>query len=206
MNFFSWDKAFSLYPWATFMAFKTLAFFRSTDPESRFSKARTKYEQRGYQFIDSDFEDVPPACAFNKGPRRVGDWRSWVMVLDTRGVSSSKLYAGLPLNFDPNFVNCWELETKDEDRLVDYREDNQHLYYTTMRMRCSVLENLVLRYDYTLSHSRFRHVKDFIDTCERVERRGLPDEAREEIESMPETWFKIRQMKKDKPSLHLYVS
>jgi len=169
------------------------------------SRARAKYEERGFEFADNDFENQPPASVFNTGPRRVGDWRSWVVVLDTRGVDNSELFAGLPEDFDPNFVNCWELQTDDETTHVHVREDSLHLLYTGMRMKCSLLDRMILRYRYTLSPSRRETLLEFLRLCSKVERQKLSKEVQAEIARIGDGAFKEKQMGMDTPSLYLYV-
>jgi len=78
MNFITHDKAYSLYPRATFEQHRSLVFLRGTPARD---KALAKYTERGWSALNSitepDFYDLN--SAFVRGPRFVGDSKTWTI-------------------------------------------------------------------------------------------------------------------------------
>ncbi|KAF3917674.1 hypothetical protein AA313_de0208738 [Arthrobotrys entomopaga] len=85
-NFFTWNKAYSLFPYHTFC--EKQAFY--TQHLSRQSgEAVEKYIERGYEFLDyGKVHKCIKNCPF-RPHRRVGDRFSWVLDLDIEGIDSS---------------------------------------------------------------------------------------------------------------------
>jgi len=78
MNFITHDRAYSLYPRATFEERRSLMY--GTGTASR-KKARAKYVERGWTMLDGitgdDFHNLNSSLV--RGPRYVGDRRTWAI-------------------------------------------------------------------------------------------------------------------------------
>ena len=83
MNFITHDKAYSLYPRATFEQHRSLVFLRGTAARD---KALAKYTERGWSTLNritgGDFHDLN--SAFARGPRFVGDSKTWTIPIFPR--------------------------------------------------------------------------------------------------------------------------
>jgi len=80
MNLITSDKAYSIFPRATFEERRSLIF---VNKETDFaSQARAKYEERGWSFIEAcDVQQQDPISSFAKGPRYLGDSNCWSITL-----------------------------------------------------------------------------------------------------------------------------
>ena len=79
MNLITYDKAYSIFPRATFGERRSLIFVQDEDLAAM---ARAKYEQRGWSFIEA--YQVPtndPLSSFAKGSRHLGDSKCWSITL-----------------------------------------------------------------------------------------------------------------------------
>jgi hypothetical protein len=113
MNLITHNKAYSIFPRATFKDRCSLMF--ESKVRDSMVKARDKYEKRGWTFVEGyEIQQHDPLSGFRKGIRRLGDSKCWSISLDanqdrTRSdwdLNSWKLmYAGN--NFTP--VNIWVL-------------------------------------------------------------------------------------------------
>jgi len=78
MNFITHEKAYSLYPRATFEERRSLMCHSSTISRA---KAWAKYTERGWTMLDGitgdDFHDLN--STFARGPRYVGDPKTWTI-------------------------------------------------------------------------------------------------------------------------------
>ena len=78
MNFITHEKAYSLYPRATFEERRSLTCLFSTISRTR---AWAKYTERGWTMLDGvtgeDFHDLNSSLA--RGPRYVGDSKTWTI-------------------------------------------------------------------------------------------------------------------------------
>ena len=78
MNFITHEKAYSIYPCATFEERRSLMFL-SANASRR--KAHVKYAERGWTMLDGvtgdDFHNLKSSLA--RGPRYVGDRRTWTI-------------------------------------------------------------------------------------------------------------------------------
>jgi len=78
MNFITHEKAYSLYPRATFEERRSLTCLFSTISRA---KAWTKYTERGWTMLEGvtgeDFHNLNSSLA--RGPRYVGDSKTWVI-------------------------------------------------------------------------------------------------------------------------------
>jgi len=78
MNFITHEKAYSLYPRATFEERRSLKFLLRTAARD---KAYTKYTERGWKMLDGiageDFHDSKSSLA--RGSRHVGDSKTWTI-------------------------------------------------------------------------------------------------------------------------------
>ena len=78
MNFITHEKAYSLYPRATFEERRSLKFLHGSAARD---KAYTKYAERGWKMLDGiageDFHDLNSSLA--RGSRRVGDSKTWTI-------------------------------------------------------------------------------------------------------------------------------
>ena len=79
MNIITHDKAYSIYPWATFIERRSLVYNRS---ENSF-KGRSKYESRGWiqlPYLEA-YDYNNPFSSFARGSRRLGDHKCWTINL-----------------------------------------------------------------------------------------------------------------------------
>jgi len=78
MNFITHEKAYSLYPRASFEEHRSLTCLYSTIART---KAWAKYTERGWTMLDGitgqDFHDLNSSLA--RGPRYVGDSKTWTI-------------------------------------------------------------------------------------------------------------------------------
>ncbi|TFY78027.1 hypothetical protein EWM64_g5985 [Hericium alpestre] len=105
MNFISYDRAYSLFPWATFEERRSLMHTRN--PE-RLAIAREKYIPRGWDVIRSlsDEERSDASSPFWQGYRII-DRSSWIIPLNMDGVESP----GYGLSRDPVFLTTWNFQS-----------------------------------------------------------------------------------------------
>src|SRR5215469_1919745 len=99
MNFITWNKAYSLYPKATFLA---------TDAGVNVRKAFTKYNRRGWKMAPGTGAGRVTS-EFLPHRRQVGDMFTWKVPLCTRGVDSKFTYSGLPVDMDYFDGNTFDL-------------------------------------------------------------------------------------------------
>ncbi|KZT06562.1 uncharacterized protein LAESUDRAFT_700451 [Laetiporus sulphureus 93-53] len=111
MNVISYEKAYSLYPRATFKERRSLVC--ATDGPKQ-EPAIEKYSARGWQMLRklSRKERRSTNCSFRGGSRWIADHDSWVIELDLAGVDLSPALssASLPLVCDPVAVTNWTLQ------------------------------------------------------------------------------------------------
>ncbi|EWC46082.1 hypothetical protein DRE_04656 [Drechslerella stenobrocha 248] len=92
-NFFTWDRAYSLFPYHTFQrrrAFYTNALTRKS------VAAVNKYIDRGYSFQEyGEFHECVRNCPL-RPHRCIGDKYTWVVPLDTEGVDAASVAAAAP--------------------------------------------------------------------------------------------------------------
>ncbi|KAK6527699.1 hypothetical protein TWF694_004680 [Orbilia ellipsospora] len=85
-NFFTWNRAYSLFPYHTFKdkdAYYTQGLTRQA------GQGVEKYIERGYEFLEyGKFHKCIKNCPF-RPHRRVADQFSWVLDLDTEGIDGS---------------------------------------------------------------------------------------------------------------------
>lgn len=80
MNLITHDRAFSIFPRATFGDRSSLIFIKDGDSAV---KAREKYEKRGWTFVEGyEIQQQDPLSGFGKGIRRLGDAKCWTISLD----------------------------------------------------------------------------------------------------------------------------
>ncbi|EPS38477.1 hypothetical protein H072_7790 [Dactylellina haptotyla CBS 200.50] len=85
-NFFTWNKAYSLFPYHTFS--KNESFYTNSLTKKSY-EAVEKYYGRGYEFNEyGDYHKCIANCPL-RPHRRVADRYSWVLDLDTTGINSS---------------------------------------------------------------------------------------------------------------------
>lgn len=114
MNLITHDKAYSIFPQATFEDRRSLIFVKAGDSAAR---ARAKYEERGWEFVEG-YEDQQrdPLSPFAKGIRRLGDYKCWSISLHPEGDRTTSLWEsnswklGYANNLTP--VNAWALLDK----------------------------------------------------------------------------------------------
>ncbi|KAF3929786.1 hypothetical protein ABW19_dt0207782 [Dactylella cylindrospora] len=84
-NFFSWNRAYSIFPYHTFNDERAYTTGRLTHKASR---GVEKYQRRGYAFADyGEKHECVKNCPF-RPHRKVGDKYCWVMDLDTEGLEN----------------------------------------------------------------------------------------------------------------------
>jgi len=80
MNLITHDKAYSIFPRATFEDRRSLIFDKDGDSAA---KARAKYEERSWTFVEGlEVQRRGPFSPFSKGTRRLGDSKCWSISLD----------------------------------------------------------------------------------------------------------------------------
>jgi hypothetical protein len=105
MNYITWNKAVSLYPYATFEQRRTLVLNRNVT----FRAAKAKYIARGFAFQRTFTPDEARRPGpFQAGPRYVGDNKSWVLALETDSLSLPVPASSVPA-CDPAVVHSWDL-------------------------------------------------------------------------------------------------
>jgi hypothetical protein len=98
MNLITHDKAYSIFPRATFEDRRSLIFVK--DGESAV-KARAKYEERGWAFVEGyELERRDRYSPFGKGIRRLGDSRCWSISLHSKQDRTTSFWGS----------NSWKLE------------------------------------------------------------------------------------------------
>jgi len=79
MNLITHDKAYSIFPQATFEDRRSLVFVNEGDSAI---KAREKYEERGWTFVEGyEVQPLDRRSPFAKGVRRLGDSKCWSISL-----------------------------------------------------------------------------------------------------------------------------
>ena len=79
MNLVTHDKAYSIFPQATFEDRRSLIFVKDGDSAV---KAHAKYEERGWAFVEGcEVQTQDPLSPFGKGNRRLGDSKCWSISL-----------------------------------------------------------------------------------------------------------------------------
>lgn len=79
MNVITYNKAYSIYPQATFIEQRSLVYNHT---EKSF-EARHKYEGRGWKQVEylHAANSKNNQSSFPRGPRRLGDWKCWTIDL-----------------------------------------------------------------------------------------------------------------------------
>ncbi|KIM24573.1 hypothetical protein M408DRAFT_26868 [Serendipita vermifera MAFF 305830] len=83
MNFITWDRAYSLFPSATFLHRSCLT-FGDVDKEPRLHDIYHKYWARGFRIPAQPFLTTEIAKLFKWGVRTIDDRHSWVIKLNTQ--------------------------------------------------------------------------------------------------------------------------
>ncbi|KAI0083367.1 hypothetical protein BDY19DRAFT_900417 [Irpex rosettiformis] len=109
INVISWDRAYSLYPRATFEHRKSVLLRQR---HHNFDDVIQKYTNRGFGFVFTlDHDDLKSDPAFASSPRWIGDGHSWVIDLPTEGVTLPQPLSPLSksLTRDPCYLSTWRL-------------------------------------------------------------------------------------------------
>ncbi|KAI0801954.1 hypothetical protein BC629DRAFT_156478 [Irpex lacteus] len=109
LNVIAWDRAYSLYPRATFEDRRALYMRSILSPSGGVIQ---KYQARGWKFCFS-LNQLQQDKAFNVA-RWIGDGHSWVIKLDTEGVTLPPPVtpSSTPLNKDPCRITSWVIDRK----------------------------------------------------------------------------------------------
>lgn len=125
LNLISWDRAYSMYPRATFTN-RTAHFLRdhrsaSSADVSRYSDIIRKYTKRGYKFSFHLPRHAATDPALTTLPRRLGDGNCWVLPLSQEGVTPPPPFNSLshPLTRDPCCFSMWKLDGDYENIVVE---------------------------------------------------------------------------------------
>ena len=105
MNVIAWDRAYSLYPRATFEKRHSLYLRADVDTE-----VIDKYKERGWEMLVPAMDHSwDPALFKLSDPRWIGDGRSWVLRLPTEGVTPPPPAneRSLPMTRDPCAATAW---------------------------------------------------------------------------------------------------
>ena len=150
LNYITWNKAVSLYPYATFEQRRSLILRENL----RFPVALEKYLARGFTFQRSltTGEAMSPG-PFQAGPRYVGDKKTWILQLETQSIPSASIPASRRL-YNPETIHSWDLTN------VQYSEQ---LYMTpplnvlSSRMGRATYESIPIIYFSLLKDENLEH-------------------------------------------------
>jgi hypothetical protein len=112
MNLITHDKAYSIFPRATFEERRSLTHVKDTELAMM---ARLKYEGRGWHFVDEieDDESRNRLSSFTRGPRHLGDSRCWTIQLQPAQEPSPNMWESnswsLKYNADQTPAHAWML-------------------------------------------------------------------------------------------------
>lgn len=166
VNFISWNKAYSVFPRATFLFYETVPLKIVSD---FYGRLHTKYSQRGWRMRTEAVKiyggallqplrdsQLPLGDLTRHGNRRIGDRDSWVMQLgDTAGIIEAQRGSSSSSSFQltPDFVleySCFQVR--------GLLEQSQNLAYMTdwgsarsalgVTIRAGVFQSHVLRHRY----------------------------------------------------------
>jgi len=105
LNYITWNKAVSLYPYATFERRRALVISENVS----FPVAEEKYLARGFTFQDLLTPDEAKRPGpFQAGPRYVGDERTWILRLEIDSIPSASVPASRWV-YDPEMIHSWDL-------------------------------------------------------------------------------------------------
>ena len=82
VHFFSWQKAYSIFPQTTFIDRRC---YMLKEIDQFHAPRLAKYSRRGWQLQDVAWAGEPRVPAL-EGTRRVGDQHSWIIPLNTKGI------------------------------------------------------------------------------------------------------------------------
>ncbi|KAI1333020.1 hypothetical protein F5Y16DRAFT_414797 [Xylariaceae sp. FL0255] len=184
VNFISWNKAFSMFPRPTFFHHQTLPLRGPQIISHHLAKHYAKYSKRGWpmwthpvitQSCWKMFKYRHDNLNDHFVDRRVGDRDSWIMKLDTRGVTSSPT-PDLVLEY-----SCFEITM------------GQH-QQTTCSIRATDFFSHVLRYRYTDGYVLYR-LEHIFERSTKLQLFKFSEKDRPQFSRDEETWWK----KFDKP-------
>ena len=105
LNYITWNKAVSLYPYATFEQRRSLILSENLS----FPPAQAKYLARGFTFQDILTPDEARSPGpFQAGPRYVGDKKTRILQLETESIPSKSIPASRQV-YDPEMIHSWDL-------------------------------------------------------------------------------------------------
>ncbi|KAI0083368.1 hypothetical protein BDY19DRAFT_910652 [Irpex rosettiformis] len=107
LNVISWDRAYSLYPRATFEHRKSVLLL---EERSYLTDIIEKYSNRGFEFVHTlDLPTLKSDPALDSTPRWIGDGHSWILDLPTNGITLPPPISPLskPLTRDPCYLTTW---------------------------------------------------------------------------------------------------
>ncbi|EMD40267.1 hypothetical protein CERSUDRAFT_44125 [Gelatoporia subvermispora B] len=145
MNVVAYDKAYALYPQATFEERISLVCKREAE---RQDDALTKYEERGWSMLRvlPNSADDCDDSGFQLGPRFLGDGHSWVIPLDLAGVDRPPRASPLsaPLSQDPVAATSWRV--------------GRHLATGMAVIEFDTIQSEVLRYSYVIRDDEIERI------------------------------------------------
>ena len=105
LNYITWNKAVSLYPFATFEERRSLILSENRS----FGLAQDKYLARGFTFqsVLTPNEARSPG-PFKTGPRYVGDEKTWILDLETESIPFGSISTSRR-EYDPEMIHSWDL-------------------------------------------------------------------------------------------------
>lgn len=136
VNIITWNKAYSVYPTSTFVRHKT---FLLKMLDRRFGGLLAKYRRRGWDVRDVLWEEDKLDTRFRlemSKTRRVGDSSTWILPLDTTGVTPSAVPDSV---IEYSQFNLWP-DNEDEEMVTKF-----------YRVDCKVFYTHVLKYKYCCS-------------------------------------------------------
>jgi hypothetical protein len=105
LNYITWNKAVSLYPYATFEQRRSLILSENLS----FPLVQAKYLARGFTFQNTLTPDEARSPGpFQAGPRYAGDKRTWILQLETESFFSASAPVSLRV-YSPEIIHSWDL-------------------------------------------------------------------------------------------------
>ncbi|KAF4637168.1 hypothetical protein G7Y89_g920 [Cudoniella acicularis] len=173
INFITWNKIYSIFPDSTFLDHETLRLRNAGDEETELI---AKYAERGWQtkLELREAGTLPARCIQNISNRRLGDSNSWIIALDTEGITNSPT---------PDAVidySWFKISPVSKYGSLEFNESKRYHIKTNLTGSC------VLRYRYSFPPTGW-------NWCWANQMRKLNELTRAEIEKMPAedrpAWF-----------------
>lgn len=176
MNFIAWDKAYSLFPSATFLT-RTCLTFGDFKTDSRLPVIYAKYWQRGFKISGVPLSMSALPRPFRVGNRWIEDKNSWIIDLPVEDViqaggrtegewniQSKPRFAGFTLGHEAPGRKLWRETRRNPDRY--FHSKLPVLYFNEIASPVLSTTLIVPLFPYS---DRFMDIKKFLRSQERFE-------------------------------------